>query len=100
MSLGKCEVCGRKAMRNSIVCSDECQEVRLKRHRILDKYTPTHGCDNCWGDLHQGCTNECKAEFKLMGELSQDLWSLIRLVVASLTKPQPQEDLSKGKDKE
>ena len=76
----KCEICNNDARENSIVCSDKCQEVRLLRHKILDKYTPTNGCSNCWGDLHEGCTDKCRKEFKKMGELSQDLWKLIRLI--------------------
>ena len=84
MSLDKCEICGKPPMKNSIVCSEKCQEVRLKRHEILNKYTPTHGCDNCRSDAHVGCTEECEAEFRKMGELSDDLWKLIGLVVDSL----------------
>ena len=84
MSLGRCEICGRKAQENSVVCSDKCQEVRLKRHYIIDEYAPTHGCDNCLSDAHVGCTDECRAEFKRGHQLSNDLWELIGLVVQTL----------------
>jgi len=45
-----------------------------------NKYFPTHGCDNCWGDLHVGCTEQCQKEFREHGEFMMDLWSLIRLI--------------------
>jgi hypothetical protein len=61
----KCVVCKRnEAKKNSIVCSENCQNIRLMINKLLDKYTPTNGCDNCWGDLHGECTNKCKQEFK------------------------------------
>ena len=82
----KCEICGNEAMENSVVCSDKCQQVRLKRFEILNKYTPTHGCDNCWGDLHVGCSSKCQEEFRIMGELSKDLWGLIHLITEKDTK--------------
>ena len=76
----KCEVWKKPAMENSIVCSDNCQEVRLKMFELGDKYYPTHGCDNCWSDSHTGCTEQCKKEFKESGEFGKDLWSLVRLI--------------------
>lgn len=35
------------------------------------KYFPTHGCDNCLGDLHEGCSEKCKSEFRAYGECSR-----------------------------
>ena len=75
----KCEVCGKPALKNKVICSELCQKIRLRIYKLGDKYAPTHGCDNCWGDLHQGCTEQCKKEFKKLGEISEDLWSLVYL---------------------
>ena len=76
----KCQVCKKnEARKNSVICSDNCQNIRLEVYRLLDKYTPTNGCDNCWGDLHQGCTEKCKEEFKKMGIFANELWELIKL---------------------
>ena len=76
----KCELCNKEALKNKVICSEHCQEVRLKLFALGDKYTPTHGCDNCWGDLGGNCTEECNKEFKKLGELMGDLWSLVHLV--------------------
>jgi predicted nucleic acid-binding Zn ribbon protein len=77
-----CDVCFTPVPRekNSIVCSDECQNVRLKIFELERKYTPTNGCDNCWGDLYQGCTEQCKREFREALEFGKDLWSLVRTI--------------------
>jgi len=82
----KCVVCGKPALKNSIVCSDHCQRVRLRLFKLGDKYFPTNGCENCWGDLHQGCTDECKEEFRKSGEFMGDLWSLVKLILPSKKK--------------
>jgi len=76
----KCVICNKEATENSIVCSDKCQAVRLEMFRLINKYFPTHGCDNCWGDLHEGCTDQCIREFKEGGAFSGDLWGLVHLV--------------------
>ncbi len=76
----KCQVCPNASQENSVVCSDKCQEIRLQVFKIGDKYAPTHGCANCWGDLHEGCTTKCKEEFRVGGELGSDLWGLVHLI--------------------
>jgi len=80
-TIRECVVCGKPAKKNIIVCSDHCQNIRLKIFELGDKYFPTNGCDNCWGDLHQGCTEQCKKEFKESGEFLGDLWSLTNLIL-------------------
>jgi len=82
----KCEICEKEIdpKRNSVVCSDNCKEIRLRRLQIMDKYAHPNGCDNCWGDFHSGCTSQCKSEFQKYGELGQDLMELIRLVQQKL----------------
>lgn len=67
-------------MQNSIVCSERCQQVRLRKLELNEKYYPTNGCDNCWGDLGGSCTLECREEFRKAHEFSKDLWSLIRVI--------------------
>ena len=75
----KCQVCKiKEAEPNSIVCSDKCNNLRLSIMRLQNKYTPTHGCDNCWGDLHQGCTEKCKEEFKQSREFGSELWQIVK----------------------
>lgn len=75
----KCQVCKiREAEKNSIVCGDACSKTRLEIIRLVNKYAPTNGCDNCWGDLHQGCTEKCKAEVKESGEFVAELYNLVR----------------------
>ena len=76
----KCEICGKPALEGIVVCSKQCQKIRLKMFKLMDKYTPTPGCENCRGDLYQGCTDKCKKEFDELGKFSQDLWSLIDLI--------------------
>lgn len=83
-----CEICGKPVKKNSVVCSERCQWVRLKKFELSNKYFPTKGCANCWGDLHQGCTAECVEEFRKAHEFSKDLWSLIRIIYP---KPAPKE---------
>ena len=81
----KCEICQTEIPRekNSVVCSDKCQEIRLVIFRLCDKYFPTNGCDNCWGDLHQGCSGQCKKEFSEALVFGQDVWKLIRIIFNS-----------------
>jgi hypothetical protein len=86
--MGACDVCGKPSLKNSIVCSDNCQNVRLKLFELEHKYTPTNGCDNCWGDLHQGCSDKCNREFSEALKFGKDLWSLIRVIYPP-TDPTP-----------
>ena len=75
-----CQVCKvREAQVKSTVCSNRCNNVRLAIIRMDNTYTPTPGCENCWGDLHQGCTEKCKEEFRISREFISDLYSLIRM---------------------
>jgi len=78
----KCEICHEEIQdrKNSVVCSEKCNQIRLKVYEIIQKHKPTNGCDNCWGDLHQGCTEQCKKEGKEAFELAQDIWKLVRLI--------------------
>ena len=76
----KCQICRiNESEENKMVCSDRCNKIRLEIIRLSDKYTPTNGCNNCWGDLRQGCTEECKAEFKKSAQFISELYSLIRI---------------------
>jgi hypothetical protein len=77
----KCQVCLNEILPelNSLVCSDRCAAIRLKVHELIDKYTPTPGCDNCRGDLYRGCTDKCQREFAAAGKFGTDLWGLVRM---------------------
>lgn len=78
----KCEVCQKKeAMKNVVICSEKCGEIRLAVYELLKKYTPTNGCDNCWGDLHQGCSEQCNREFRESRAFGTDIWKLVRLII-------------------
>lgn len=38
----------------------------LLRQKLKDagfKFPKKNGCANCWGDLHQGCDNDCGQEY-------------------------------------
>lgn len=84
----KCEVCQNKeAQKNLVICSEHCGKIRDKIHELDDKYFPTHGCDNCWGDLHQGCSEECRNERRESSRFGADLWKLVRLTLE--TEPTP-----------
>jgi len=78
----RCEICQKDVPKekNSVVCSDKCLAIRQKLFDLDKKYFPTHGCDNCWGDLHQGCSAQCRKEFRESLEFGKDLWSIIRLI--------------------
>jgi len=78
----KCEICKNEVAKekNSVVCSVKCVAIRKRLFEIGDKYFHTNGCENCWGDLHQGCTKQCKGEFRSSLEFGKDLWSIIRLI--------------------
>jgi len=81
----KCYICNKKSRKDSIVCSDSCNRIRLLIIQLSNKYTPTNGCDNCWGDLGQGCTIDCKQEFKKSSEFIKDMHKLV--VLAKEIKP-------------
>ncbi len=51
-------------------------EARKLLVKLIGKYAPTNGCDNCWGDLHVGCTEQCKQEFKKASEFAIELRDL------------------------
>ena len=77
----RCHICNKEVPRekNSVVCSDKCSRIRQRLGEIQVKYFPTHGCENCWGDLHQGCTDLCNREFRKAREFGSDLQSIIDL---------------------
>ncbi len=76
----KCQVCKvKEAEPHKIVCSDNCNNIRLMIRKLSDIYTPTNGCDNCWGDLGQGCTTKCKDEFKKAHIFVKEMYSLVRM---------------------
>ena len=77
----KCVVCEKPALENLVVCSEHCQKIRLRILKLIDKYFPTPGCENCRGDLHQGCTEKCQKEFSEMGKFAKDLWFLVSLIL-------------------
>ncbi len=74
----KCEVCDSLAQKNSVVCSENCKELRLQILRMISRCCPSNGCENCWSDLHQGCSEQCKQESRKTSAFSRDLWTLIR----------------------
>ena len=47
--------------------------LKLTSVKIANKYAQANGCDNCWGDLHQGCTAECTASMKKWGQCIEDI---------------------------
>ncbi len=76
----KCMVCKiRESEKNSIVCSDSCDEIRLAILQLYYKYTPSKGCDNCWGDLGGNCTDECREESRRAHRFINELYKLVRL---------------------
>jgi len=75
----KCQVCKtNEAEQNSIVCSRRCEKIRIAIIEMADKYTPTHGCENCLGDLGGNCTNECQEEFKKADEFIGKMDDFVR----------------------
>ena len=78
----KCQICKtREAISNSLVCSERCATIRLKIMELSNRYTPCNGCDNCWGDLHQGCTDKCREEFTKSSEFGRELFFLVQLAL-------------------
>ena len=75
----KCEVCKKEALKNSVVCSKRCGRIRLRIIKLVDKYFPSHGCANCWGDLGGRCTDQCNKEFKEGARFAKDLWGLVQI---------------------
>lgn len=77
----KCQVCEKETLKNEVVCSEHCGKVRQTIFDLKNKYTHTHGCSNCWGDLHGDCTEKCKEEFFRAREFDTDLWSLVKTLI-------------------
>ena len=76
----KCQVCKvHDAEKNTIVCSDNCNDIRLRIIVLSDKYTPTNGCENCWGDLGIVCTDKCQDEFNKSHVFITELFCFVRL---------------------
>jgi hypothetical protein len=96
MSEIKCAVCGNEALTNKVICSDHCAKIRLKIFSLIDKYFPTHGCDNCLGDLGRGCSDQCKKEFREAGNFSKDLWLLVNLVLTDGEEKKPDHEKGRG----
>lgn len=86
----KCQVCNMlPAQEHSVVCSTHCERIRLEVLRLIDKYAPTNGCENCLEDLGIGCTKECRNEFKKVNEFVPDLYQLIRMTLDNNLSPAP-----------
>lgn len=76
----KCQICKiNESEKNNIVCSDRCNIIRLTIIKLSNKYTPTNGCKNCWGDLRQGCSEKCKEEFKKLAQFISDLYFIVNI---------------------
>ncbi len=76
----KCIICKTsEAQPNSIVCSENCEKIRIMILSMNRRYTPTNGCDNCWGDLGGNCSQKCKDEFEKSQEFIGELYEIIRL---------------------
>ena len=54
----------------------EIKQVNELIRKISDEFAPSNGCENCWGDLHQGCTEECVETLKKWGKLFREIDSL------------------------
>lgn len=78
----KCEICNGELPieLNSVVCAGKCSDVRKKYIEIGSKFFPSTGCENCHGDLHQGCSDECKESSRKSHEFYKDIWSLIKII--------------------
>jgi len=76
----QCDVCDKERAENIIVCSDNCAKVRQMIFDLTDEYFPTNGCDNCWGDLHQDCSSQCKKEFRESFKFGTKLWELVHFI--------------------
>jgi hypothetical protein len=40
--------------------------------------SPPSGCDNCWGDLHVGCSDECRADSRRFTEWRDKIVEALR----------------------
>ena len=49
------------------------EKIMELSNNIAIKYAPLHGCENCRGDLHQGCSDECKHEFEVFRSMRDDI---------------------------
>ena len=75
-----CEICKiRKANDNVVTCSKKCSDVRILIIRTVNEFAPCNGCDNCWGDLGAGCTQQCREEFARARKLTNILFELARI---------------------
>jgi len=73
-----CDVCNQERAKNLVICnSEKCSLARLLAYHIDQKYFPTRGCDNCWGDLGRDCDETCRQEFRDSLKFGQDLWVLV-----------------------
>jgi len=76
----KCDVCNNERAKNLVICSDKCEKVRNMIFDLTKEYFPTNGCDNCWGDLHNGCSEQCKKEFRESLKFGTKLWELVHFI--------------------
>lgn len=78
----KCEICKTKeAQKNLVICSEHCGAIRTRIHELGNKYFRSIGCDNCWGDLGSGCSEECRKSSNKSAEFHGDLWELKNLIL-------------------
>ena len=74
-----CVACGKETRQDMLVCSEQCEAVRYKVLELADTYCPTKGCENCWGDLHQGCSVRCRHDFEDYAQFVKQLWALLMM---------------------
>lgn len=67
--MAQCEKCSALSRINETTPEDARINLQIAR-KVVSKYVLDKGCENCWGDLHQGCTDECKANWKLSNEVA------------------------------
>lgn len=80
--MNTCTVCGTELVKpyRSTLCGGICVDIHRKFMDLTFKYAHPTGCENCWGDLHGRCSDECIRTMKEYGEFMKDLWSLVRIV--------------------
>lgn len=79
----KCEICKtEETLKNKVICSEGCGEIRQMIFDLEEKYFPCNGCDNCWGDLHNGCSAQCRKEMEDNLEFGTDLWKLVQFIIS------------------
>ena len=76
----QCDVCDKERAKNLCICSDNCAKIRRMIFDLTEDYFPTNGCDNCWGDLNQGCSEQCKKEFSESLKFGTKLWKLVHFI--------------------